>query len=429
MQTKKKTTNRRSTAKKTTSSKTKRSQSPKTKSPIKKGKVSLSPTKVIWLCCAVIAICLALLLVTSVGDKKKTSAITKRFEKVENESKAPVQKEEKIANTEQSGKKSDEKPAQGEKKSDAKSKSQKENEAEKNIQSENKSGTKSNTQTENQTAPKKSAQSDTKTKTETPSVTVAPSESELLAKKQSEKKETAPKKSAFNFPAAVNHAELVFVFDDGGQNLNHLQPFLELPIPITVAVLPKLAHSAETAARVRKSGNEVILHQPMQAINSAVNPGPGAIKPEMTALEIDELVQSNIDEIAPISGMNNHEGSLITADAAKIGVVLDAAERNGIFFLDSRTNVETKVPEVCKKYGYGWYERNGRFLDNEKTREEFLTELRKNLDIANKSGSVIMIAHIWSADYLPDLIKEVYPELKEKGYTFTTVSGSSARKF
>ena len=39
-----------------------------------------------------------------------------------------------------------------------------------------------------------------------------------------------------------------------------------------------------------------------------------------------------------------------------------------------------------------------------------------------------MIGHVWSADVLPDLLKEIYPELKQKGYTFTTVSKSNALK-
>ena len=67
------------------------------------------------------------------------------------------------------------------------------------------------------------------------------------------------------------------MFDDGGQNLAHLEKFMSIPFDFTVAVLPQLPHSKAAADRVRKSGNEVILHQPMQAINLNVNPGPGAI--------------------------------------------------------------------------------------------------------------------------------------------------------
>ena len=220
---------------------------------------------------------------------------------------------------------------------------------------------------------------------------------------------------------------MIFVFDDGGQNLAHLKPFLDLPFPITVAVLPQITHSKETAAQVRKSGNEVILHQPMQSVNASVNPGPGAIKPDMTENQIKTLLFQNINEIGPVAGMNNHEGSGITADAEKMAIVLQFASQEGIYFLDSRTNVETKVPYVARELGYSYYERNI-FLDNEKTKENALKELKKGLDLANKNGSVIMIGHIWSADFLPAFLQEAYPELKAQGYTFSTVSRSRAKR-
>ena len=255
-------------------------------------------------------------------------------------------------------------------------------------------------------------------------------------KKPAEKKETSPApvpapeaeaKSKFNFPPAKNGAQLIFVFDDGGQNLSHLKPFLNLPFPITVAVLPQITHSKETAAQVRASDNEVILHQPMQSVNASVNPGPGAIKPDMDENQIKTVLFNNINEIGPVAGLNNHEGSGITADAEKMATVLQFASQEGIYFLDSRTNVETKVPYVARELGYSYYERNI-FLDNEKTKENALKELKKGLDLANKNGSVIMIGHIWSADFLPAFLQEAYPELKAQGYTFSTVSKSKAKK-
>ena len=203
--------------------------------------------------------------------------------------------------------------------------------------------------------------------------------------------------------------------------------FLELPFPITVAVLPKLVLSKVSAEKIRASGNELMLHQPMQAVNPKVNPGPGAIKPEMSDDEVKSILFQNVSEIGPIAGFNNHEGSAITADAEKMAVIMKFASQEGIYFLDSRTSAETKVPYVASEMGYSYFERNI-FLDNEKTDEYALEELKKGLAIANKNGSVIMIGHVWSADFLPSLLKDVYPKLKEKGYTFSVVSKSKARK-
>ena len=65
-----------------------------------------------------------------------------------------------------------------------------------------------------------------------------------------------------------------------------------MPFPITVAILPKLAYSKDAALALKNAGVCSILHQPMQAVNLSVDPGPGAIKPEMYSYEIEEIVNS-----------------------------------------------------------------------------------------------------------------------------------------
>ena len=407
---KKSTTRKSSTA----SQKSKTSSNSKKRSSKKKPKVYIPAYKAIILCSAIITICMGLLLFTTLKtpNPKIAEELVERYQQEadENENKknekaqapakektsspAPVKKTENIPEPQ---KKIETPQAKEEKKAQAKTediKPVKKNEANDSPKS---SATKSKTE------PKKEIPNDIKK--ETPNLN----------------------KSKYDFSAAKNGAQLIFVFDDGGQKLEWLEPFLKLPFPITVAVLPQIAHSKESAARVRSSGNEVILHQPMQSINTAVNPGPGAIKPEMSENEIKSILFNNINEIGPITGMNNHEGSAITADAEKMAAVMQFCSQEGIYFLDSRTNVETKVPYVARELGYSYYERNI-FLDNEKTVDNALKELKKGLDLANKNGSVIMIGHIWSADFLPAFLQDAYPELKAQGYTFSTVSKSKAKK-
>lgn len=253
------------------------------------------------------------------------------------------------------------------------------------------------------------------------------------SEKKSDEKNYASKNQSsaapqdFGFPPASKDAVLCVVFDDGGQNVAQLKRCIALPFPVTVAVLPRLAHSKECAALVRQSGNEVILHQPMQAINLGVNPGEGAILPQMSGGEIAATLSQNIAELAPISGINNHEGSLITEDEVKVGFVLETVHQKGIYFLDSRTSSATKIPSVAMEMGFSYFQRDI-FLDNEKSRENILSELRRGAEIANRQGFAIMIGHVWSAEILPSVLEEVYPELKKKGYRFSTVSNSGAQR-
>lgn len=318
----------------------------------------------------------------------------------------------------------------------------------KETTSSSKNTQKSNKQAQKQSSSKKESTSNTSsskgvqpksdsTKKESSSTKVNSTQSQTSQKKVESQGATSSKKTTEvttpvqpkvdslyqDFPAANNNATLVFVFDDAGHNVSQLKKFLALPFPITIAILPKLEYSKESGQLIRSSGKEAILHQPMQSVNLKINPGPGAIKPEMSVTEIQALLKSNISEVGPVAGLNNHEGSLITEDETRIGAVLETANQMGMYFLDSRTSSQTRVPQAAMSMGYGYYQRDI-FLDNQKTKENIISELKKGLVIANKKGHAIMIGHIWSADILPGVLNEVYPILKSKGYRFTTVSKS-----
>lgn len=223
----------------------------------------------------------------------------------------------------------------------------------------------------------------------------------------------------FGIPQAVGNPKIALVFDDGGYSLSDLQHFLDLPFPLAVAVLPQLNNSVAAAQKIRAAGKELLLHQPMQAINLKVDPGPGAITPTMHTYEIAEVVKKNIAQIGPVVGMNNHEGSLITESAPKIGAVLEVCKNAGIFFLDSRTTANSVVSQVAMEFGMNILERDI-FLDNTPNREDILKEFLKGVKVANRDGYAIMIGHIWSGSNLANLLEEVYPVLKSKGYTLVT---------
>lgn len=445
----------------------------------KKPKVYIPTYKIIITCGSIIVVCMALLLITNLVSINKAKAkdeasISQRYEQENktdnktansknnsNENKSTLSLEEvrntapKVTTTSNS-KKADTSSRSDEKQSKAKAETAKpaatttQKPEKKETVSVTPISTTSNTNSKSSTATNSTANttsvSTSKPKTETTTAakpkesTPSPASSKTAVTQATvvTTPTTTPsvttnpaiqpaKKSDFGFPQAVNNAQLVFVFDDGGQNISHLDKFLKLPFPITIAVLPRLAHSKESAAKIRASGNELMLHQPMQALNVKVNPGPGAITPDMDENAIISTLFQNINEIGPIAGINNHEGSAITADAEKMSVILKTTSENGIFFLDSRTNVDTQVPYVAHELGYSYYERNV-FLDNTKVRSDILKEINKGIALANKNGVVIMIGHIWSADVLPDILNEIYPELKQKGYTFTTVSKSKGKK-
>ena len=212
---------------------------------------------------------------------------------------------------------------------------------------------------------------------------------------------------------------LVFVIDDGGNNLRELDPFLNIPFPLTIAVLPGLPNSAEAARRVRAAGKDVFLHQPMEAVGGQY-PGPGAIYSGMSALEIREILSRNVAEVGPVTGINNHQGSLITKDREAVKIILDFCSEHGLLFLDSRTIAESVVPDVARQIGIKIAERNI-FIDNEQDKSAMIRYIESGLARAQREGSSVMIGHVWSPDLAP-LLSEKLPLYTEQGYTVRTVS-------
>ena len=222
-------------------------------------------------------------------------------------------------------------------------------------------------------------------------------------------------------PFPVKHrGTVIFIFDDAGHNLKQLEPFLKLPFPCTIAVLPGLEYSREAARRVRAAGKEAILHQPMQALNLSLDPGPGAITQGMSPDQIKATIRKNLAEVGPVSGLNNHEGSLITANRKAMEAVLAVTREKGIYFLDSRTNAATQAPAIAREMKMTIWER-AVFLDNAQDREAIEEAVSGGLKIAEKKGAAIMIGHVWSAD-LADVLIEMYPELISQGYSLSTIA-------
>ncbi len=227
----------------------------------------------------------------------------------------------------------------------------------------------------------------------------------------------------YDIRQAEKGSTLVFIIDDAGHNTETLKKYTDLPFPLTIAVLPGVAETKECAELIVQSQKELMLHQPMQAENLSVNPGPCAITQYMSLGEIKSTINKNLAQLGPkVKGMNNHEGSLITEDEVRIGAVLEAATDYGIYFIDSRTTAQTKAEDAAAIRGIKIRHRDI-FIDNIIDKKEMAKQIYHGLAIANKHGTAIMIGHVdKSAEVLPDLLQDMYPYLKEKGYTLEVPS-------
>ena len=190
---------------------------------------------------------------------------------------------------------------------------------------------------------------------------------------------------------------IALIIDDLGQvDLALVSRICSLNIPMTVAILPFLPHSHDSARVANSRGLEVILHMPMEPVGYpglGKNPGPGAVMSVQSEAEVRERVVSAMRDIPFAVGLNNHMGSRITPDRARMAWILDEAKKNNWFFLDSRTEKDTVAMEVARELGIPALERKV-FLDDSHNPAEIAHQWERAMALAKQEGQVVIIGHI-----------------------------------
>ena len=213
---------------------------------------------------------------------------------------------------------------------------------------------------------------------------------------------------------------IVLVIDDFGyRNDSVSNRFLNLPVPITCAVLPGHSQSASIAKKAIKSGKEVIIHMPMESSVSMTGEDEFKLKVGMTSEEIEWRLNEALKEIPEAIGINNHQGSKATTNGKVMGVVASVLKNKNKFFLDSRTSSKTVGEKTMRSVGVLTARRHI-FLDNDLNIDNISKQLDKLVALSQKKGMAIGIGHV-KANTLKVLEREI-PILLERGFEFKFVS-------
>jgi len=215
------------------------------------------------------------------------------------------------------------------------------------------------------------------------------------------------------------------IIDDAGYDLRELQVFLDLPIPLTVAVLPGLPHSVEAARRVTAAGKDLILHAPMEP-DGTQNPGPGVILTGMSPERIRALLDEDFASVPGAIGMNNHMGSKATADEAVMRVVLGYLKERGRLFVDSRTTADTAAPRVARGLDMPMLQRNI-FLDDDTREEQISSWFDRAVDEARTRGTAIAIGHVQNRG-VADILRAAERTLASQGVRLARLGEVLARQ-
>lgn len=211
--------------------------------------------------------------------------------------------------------------------------------------------------------------------------------------------------------------------DAGGVNPTDpskpIYKMLRLPFPLTIAVMPSLSYTVQTANEVVARGSEVILHQPMAAI-SFPNPGAGGITDSMTLAQVRTTVANNLDALPNCIGMNNHMGSLITQQTDKMQVCMEELKARNQFFFDSRTITTSVGYDVAKTNGLLTAERD-LFVDgNSKEASKALIRSLALRALYAPHVTFTAIGHV--RDDTAAALEEMVPELEAMGVEIWPIS-------
>jgi hypothetical protein len=226
-------------------------------------------------------------------------------------------------------------------------------------------------------------------------------------------------------PQPEERALLAVIIDDAGYSLKELDSFLDLPIPLTVAVLPNLPHSTEAARRVIEAGKDLIVHVPMEP-DGGENPGPGAILTTDTPDEVRLKLETDFASVPGALGMNNHMGSRATADEALMRTVLGWLNEQGKLYVDSRTTAETAGPRVAQDLGMRILQRDV-FLDDETSADQISAWLSRSVDEAASRGTAVAIGHVQNGA-VADILRASETALAIRGVRLARLAEVLARR-
>lgn len=185
---------------------------------------------------------------------------------------------------------------------------------------------------------------------------------------------------------------IALIIDDIGFSFSRARRFLDLGVPMTYAILPRLPHSRELAWRIHDQGQEVMLHQPMEPYDHRLDPGPGALFVGDGMGKIEKTMTENISETPFVTGVNNHMGSKFTSCRKEIRQTLEVVKERGLFFVDSLTSSRSMGYSTAKRLQVETACRNI-FVDNQPHIPLILSQLRRLKRHALKYGRAIGIGH------------------------------------
>ncbi|MCR0999901.1 divergent polysaccharide deacetylase family protein [Serratia rubidaea] len=190
---------------------------------------------------------------------------------------------------------------------------------------------------------------------------------------------------------AAQAGKLAIVIDDVGYRPHEENAVLQMPLPISVAVLPNAPHAHLMATRAHAQGREVLIHMPMEPLSKQPLERD-TLRPSMSSTEVQRIIRNAVSNVPYAVGMNNHMGSAMTSSLPAMQKVMQALESYNLYFLDSMTIGNSQATRAAAGTGVKVIKRRV-FLDDTASESDIRHQFNRAIELARRNGSTIAIGH------------------------------------
>ena len=209
------------------------------------------------------------------------------------------------------------------------------------------------------------------------------------------------------------------IIDDVGNNLEYGRDIIELPVALTIAILPGTTYAHDLARLAADRRKEVMLHLPMQSVEHHDH-APGRLDLHMTNREFRQQLRKNLSAVPYIRGVNNHMGSLLTRHPGHMAWLMDElSKQGGLYFIDSKTTSKSIADQIAVEYDVPNMSRDF-FLDPDDEEGTLRRQFDRFIDKVKRRGYALAIAHPYPKTIR--FLQQNIGELEQAGITVIPVS-------
>ncbi len=215
-------------------------------------------------------------------------------------------------------------------------------------------------------------------------------------------------------------AKIAIIIDDWGYNESHCQYLSQIQGPVTVSILPNLAHSVDVAECAYQNKKEVMLHLPLEPHHNLEKYPEGyIIRTSMSRAKVRELLKQALKGVPHAVGINNHMGSKATEDRRLMSIIFEELKKNNLFFVDSFVTNASVCAKLAKEMKIPFTQRDI-FLDNRNDRPSIEKQFAQLARVAQARGYAVGIGH--DRTLTLQIIKEQTETLRQDGFEIVTIN-------